>query len=731
MSLNDSLKVSYERQLISKLNIDIDYSSQNNNEIFISLLNNSGSSRTISIYFLNNLIPNITNFNDICVKYFQLLIDEFKAQINQKQNKSNISLISVLNALTNFIKIFSKNQEKYNEKHKNILKQFPQFIQLLFKLFQQKYNSLNQKEIESFLLLILSFIEFYPSLIRNYQNTLEKTIKNIFYSYVINNHSDENNVEIASIIYTNLYKLSPNMNNRYNDYVRNIINNIKYYLEYFKPKSINEEEANKNLTIEEKNNLFFVEKKGDFIDNKNLTHAIKIMEILFNLLEYIFKFIIDNTYFEIDFEQIFSLFNDIMNSYEFMFNNKSLSAIILNGLSKSNYELFLLNINEKVLDLLTFIISHFSRYIYCFNRFFSKLINRVLLNQNYFNNFSFHKKIISFFSIIILHFSDILPDEIDLIIYKHLYNNLPLLYLNYLQINDKTILQVNDVYFKTSNVKNKIYNKNEENRILLISYLELLYNYCTVSRKIWKSSNKNILGGIIDLIILPPFAKFIFNIEEEIKLVIINIIEICVKKNLVLINRIKLHQFLTNFYIFDGIIRYKAESIINLIKITEDELNKELQSELNNDISGQIFNFNKKIKEYLIDANKKLENIKLENTQTNNDNNKIEDINEEKEEEINNENIKIDKEEKEMLNKKRKIKKEYEVKIDNKDIIERKGNKKKNDNINKKKKKEIVNKEDLNLNEKVNESKDKKIIEKENKEEDIQIDEDIDIPDIV
>ena len=727
MSLNDSLLISYERQLISKLNFDIDITNENPNEIFISLLNNSNSSRAITIYFLNKLLPIITNFNDICLKYFQLLLDVYKSEINQKQINKNIKLISTLNALSNFIKIFSKNQEKYNEKHKNIIKQFPQFIQLLFKLFQQKYNSLNKKEVESFLLLILTFIEFYPTLVRNYQNILEKIIQNIFVNYIIDNISDENLLEISSGIYTNLYKLSPNINNKYNEYFKNIINNIKYYLEFFRPKTINEEDNEKNMKIEGKNILFIEEKSEIKIDNKNLIHACKVMDILFNLLTNMYNYMINNIYLEIDLDSIFSLFNDnILNSFENLFKDNSLSTIILNGLSKYNYELFLLKINENILDLLIYLISNFSRYIYCFNIFFSKLINRILLNQNYFKYFSFHKKIVSFFSTIILYFNDILPDEIDLIIYKHLYDNLPLLYLNYLQINDKTLLQVDDVYFKASQVKHQIYNKNDENRILLIEYLELLYHYCEVTRKIWKISNKNILGGIVDLLILPPFAKFIFNIEEDIKQIIINILEICIKKNLVVINTTKLYNFLTNFYFFDGSMRYKAESLINLIKIKDTELISEMNIDRNNDISGEIFNFNKKIKEYLNDASKKLEHIKIQNKQ-NNDNNINNIDNNEGEEDIN--DIKINNEGKEMLNKKRKMKKEYEVKTENKDALERKGNKKKNDNITKKKKNELIENKKLkeNINEEIKEEK----IKKKEENEDIQIDEDIDIPDII
>ena len=316
MSLNLPLIISYERQLLSQLNIDIDFENSNENDIFLSLLNSNKSSNPITIYFLNKLLPNITNFNDICVKYFQILTDLFKSEMNKIQINDNIALTISLNALTNFIKIFSKNQEKYNEKHKSILKQFPQFIQLLFKLFQQKYNNLNKKVIECFLLLFLSFIEFYPTFIRNYQNILELTIKNIFINYIVINNNDINLVDIASVIYTNLYKLSPNMVNRYNDYVDNIINNIKYYMEVFRPKSLNEqEENNMSIQIENKKNLFFVEKNNFVIDDKNIIQSNKVMNILFKLLKNIFTYMINNTYFEINFDFIFSYFFETLNSY--------------------------------------------------------------------------------------------------------------------------------------------------------------------------------------------------------------------------------------------------------------------------------------------------------------------------------------------------------------------------------------------------------------------------------
>ena len=785
-SLNKNLIFSYETQLCSKLNLDIDLINQNNTEIFNSLLNNFSSTNIELLYFMNKFLPKISNFNDICLRYFTSLIDSFKFHMNQKKLSNNKNcfypIVLVLNSISNFIKIFSANQEKYNEKHKNVLKLFPQFLQLFFKLFQQKFEeilkhyNIEKKIIESFFIVCLTFIEYYPTLMRNHQNIIEKFIKNIFYNYIIENNIDKDTINISVVIYVNLYKLSPNMVNKHQDYIVNIINNIKYYMEFFRPKTIEEQEKNNiddnSNILDKNNNLFFIDSdknnKKDDIDNKNILQANKIIDILFNLLKSIFKYMACNIYFEINFNNIFPLFSDILNLYELKDNNKSnssLSIIIFNGLSKTNYELFLINTNEKAIDMLIYLISNFSRYIYCYNTFFSKYINKILLNQKFFKNniytYNLHIKILSLFGTIISFYNHILPDEIELIIYKHLYNNLPILYLIYLQQNDKTLLKIDEVYFKASNIKNKLYsfddnNNNElsikDNHILLLEYFKILYNYCHVTKNINQLNYRNILGGIIDLIILPPFAKFIFNIDYDIKKIIIDIIEICLKRNLIFINNQKLFHFLNNFYFYDGDLKFNAEIVINLLQIKGTELlNENNIDEKNNNyyidgipnnITEQIFDFNKKIKEFLNDTYKKIEQIKSLNNEENKDEN------ENNNKELNNNNIKDN----EMLNKKRKIEdeediedeKDKDIKNENEnenqsDISERKGNKgknKKNKNKNKKREKNNDNNnnkksvENIEMNEENNE-KNKEIKENKMDEEEIQIDEDIDIPDIV
>jgi hypothetical protein len=276
-----------------------------------------------------------------------------------------------------------------------------------------------------------------------------------------------------------------------------------------------------------------------------------------------------------------------------------------------------------------------------------------------------------------------------------------------------------------------------------------------ITKRIYQLNYKIILGGVVDLVVLPSFAKFIFNIDYDIKKIIIDIIEICLKRNLVYINRYKLYNFLNNFYLYDGNLKFNAEIVMNLLQIKDSELQKgdNYDNENNNyyggvpnNITQQIFDFNKKIKEYLNDSNKKLEQINSLKIET-----------KESIQELKNDNITNDmyysEEEKDkknaMLNKKRKKEEEDVINIDNEDIdkSERKGNKKKSKNTKRGKNKTEDNnindesdnmkkKDDDNL--KINENNfenDKEINndkKDENKnEEEIQIDDDIDIPDIV
>ena len=736
MSANKNILLSYERQLLSNLNVDIN---QTVNEQFLFLLNSNHSSIE-SLYMMNKLLPTITNYNDICLKYYTKLLDNFKHEMNQKNNltseKTSYRLVLIINALSNFIKIFSSYQEKYNEKHKSILKQLPQFLQVFNKLFQQNkqtlLNSFNKthKIINSFFIFILTILEYYPTLLRSYQNNIEIFIKDVFTIYLNSGMNNiDNNLNIAIVTYVNLYKLSPNLNIKFQEYLTIIINNIKYYLEYFKPKTIdNEENSNfkQNEVLNPKNNLFLLVENNEknknmnnqlpAINNSNLVQGIKIIQILFEICKNMFVHMTLSMNYEINFKELLTLFSTILNTYDtFLASNKSQSnslssSIIFNGLSKKNYELFLINVNEKVFDLLNYFISNYSRYIYCFNIYFEKILNKILLNQKFFEEYTVHKKILELFNTVICYLYQSQPDIIDLIIYKHMYNIFPILYLKYLENQDKTLLKVDDIYFKASTIKKQINNNinnmdnnmlsNQNNTEILFLYFKILKNYCHMVKNINYLNHKIIISGFIDLIILPPYAKFIFNIDYDLKKNIIELIEICVKRSLIIFNKTKLCYFLQNFILNDGDLKYNAYAIMNIMKITEsDFVNNDSENNECNDITGNIIDFNKKIKDFFEDYQKKLK--EMEN------------------------NDEINKKEENLLNKKRKISDEKidlnkNANIKKIDFGERKGNTRKN---------QKKQKEKNSAKEKEEDNIPKDIKNEENNE--INIDEEIDIPDII
>ena len=186
---NNYLSLSYENEIYEKLKIDYnsDYDEQ-----FSNLLKNTD---VISVLIMNKLISKISNFEDQCIKYYNLLNECFKKEMNKNITITNYNdLIITISSLSNFFKIFSLNYQSYNDKFKSILKQIPQFLQLFFKLLKSNYetyfnlsfNNNNPKILETFFILIITFINYYPNNMRPYQKTIESFLKQIFELFIFN-----------------------------------------------------------------------------------------------------------------------------------------------------------------------------------------------------------------------------------------------------------------------------------------------------------------------------------------------------------------------------------------------------------------------------------------------------------------------------------------------------------------------------------------------------------------
>ena len=192
-------------------------------------------------------------------------------------------------------------------------------------------------------------------------------------------------------------------------------------------------------------------------------------------------------------------------------------------------------------------------------------------------------------------------------------------------------------------------------------------------------NSKGILSGMIDILILPCYAKFIFKIDECIKKRILNLIESSVRYNKADFNRGKLLLFMNSFYTTNEELKYQCDYVIRLLNLNENDIVNYKQS--GNDITTQIINYNTKVSE-IIKGN--IENI---------------------EKKVNNE----------MIGKKREKEEEIEAKPEKKKKIEVK-------EVKPIAKKEIK-KEDK--------EEEKVVISREEDKNDEDDDEDIDIPDFI
>ena len=647
------LTFSCENKVYEKLNLDF---SKDIDEQFQILLKNKDN---VSILLMNKLISKITNFEDQCTKYFNLINDAFKNEMNKTITISNYyDIVVILSSLSNFFKIFSINYQSYNEKFKSILKHIPQFLQLFFKLLKSNFENFfsisfdnnKPKLLESCFILIITFINYYPSNMRPYQKTIESYLKNIFELFIYN-YDKINLKELKTYFFTYilLYRLSPQLNLRLQENISNIIANIKFFIEFFKPKSIDD-----NIEKIEENNFSFIFDIQN-INKTNLLHGNKIMILLFKFLEHIFISLPKDIYFDLNFKEIFEFYILVINNYSKL--NEQFMGITFNGLSKKEYEIFYNNLNHLILESLTFFLDNYSKYLIPHFELIDKIFNKLLLNDSYLKNIILYSLLLKCFISFIKTFHLYLPNIIDEIIFHFVYSSFPTLYFEFLEINDKTVVKIEDSYIKLNNKKSKIKTKNnnailsssekilhsfskKELEHILNLYLELLENFVNIEYFSFNKNYKSLLSGIINLLILPSYAKFIFYINESIKIKILNIIYISVRNNKCDFNKWKLLHFLNGFFTNNNLVSTQIENIIKILNLKDNEtyINNE------NDLTGQILDLNIKISELIkqtkksfeenSELNKKRKLLKEDEINTNNKKQKIEEI-----PQINNNNI--------------------------------------------------------------------------------------------
>jgi len=249
------------------------------------------------------------------------LIKILKALFNSLKELKDISIQILQNTLFNilsFVENFSERSQSYNDKHKNLLRQINNFINLYFKLFSESKEELTR--ISSWELLNVN-INFIITLIEKFQTftkSNESKIKQILVFYlnscIIDNNLIFNNEErlktckLICFCYASLPRLTNDYNKSFNVLNNNILKEIKYLKQLcntvtFKLKNIKDKE--KNSVDNEKSNLFIYR-----IEENNpirLCNAVNGFYILFKILKYSFQIIPLNTNIEFDFSSLLSL----------------------------------------------------------------------------------------------------------------------------------------------------------------------------------------------------------------------------------------------------------------------------------------------------------------------------------------------------------------------------------------------------------------------------------------
>lgn len=469
------------------------------------------------LIFLNSRLNLLTNdeFDGICLKMLNKFDEIYKFLLNKlkcskEESHSNVLLknIEILNiSLMNFYKHFNTIFQNYNDKHKNLIKNIPNFLKIYFKLYEDIYsipitevNTLSNFSSQnylnfhkSYLINIIGLINYFPTLMRSYENKIETIFRKILNNFITKNILiSKNNKEFINLLcesYTMFIRLSPDISSKTNNFINLILENLEYYTKVSVPKTIKMVKHLEKIKKLEKNDIFNL----DVNSVNNLNQGTNILYILIKILKKLFISFPKNSQIEINFQTIINkIINSlIINKNEIIKN----SEYVVEGMNHQDYSLFQEFLINKMLKTLSFLIRNYQPYLNYFNPLIKKLVSYIILNENlytkYFENYTL---ILSFFEILIKNGDSLYKNMIEEIIFKFCINNYIDFYVSFLERNDKTIVKIDQNYFKLGKMKsqNKKVNllelakkenfneklegyNNNEIEAILISYMKSIY----------------------------------------------------------------------------------------------------------------------------------------------------------------------------------------------------------------------------------------------------------------
>jgi hypothetical protein len=589
--------------------------------ITFDLLNRTNEDKLLPyLEQLDQIVTSLSsqNFDEISIKFITLLNEFFKRFMNKETLTSNhLKLIMVINTnMTAFYNHFMKSFQNYNDKHKVIIKNLPNYLKVYFNLFHDKLDRIrnNIGVMDSFFINIVCLVYHFPNMIRSYELKIEMIIKTMVLDLIYTDLDETFNkscIKSICLCYGMFVRLSTDPNAKLRNYIKLFSDNIISYREVFKPKTMKSLKGKQNGTQDA---LLF----GNLKETNALT-AKNLMSILFKLLRYTVKAIPRNINIDLDINVLFDMVNLGLNN-----NDINTKEYIIEGLSYEDDSLLRQYMITNFLKLTIFVINEFHGYIYFNLNIVKEILNKLIITEHdYFENYTL---VIKLFKTTIKHFDLRCKSTSIDIIFKFSYANFIDILISYLERNDKTIVKVDQKYFKLASLKKnktsllqiakqeacnqKLDGLSEEqlHEIMILyfdSKLFIIIVFITFFQSegmiLLNNDQRNQIKILTDILIYPSYAKFIFSISDEIKEKILDMIYYYLTNHAVLDGNfdIKIYQFLKVHYTNSTDYRVnQSNNILNLvfkiISMSHGHLSKSYNNE---DLTYLFIDFNKRLAE--------------------------------------------------------------------------------------------------------------------------------------
>lgn len=430
----------------------------------------------------------------------------------------NVSKFNKLFSL--FLKEFSKLNQAYNDKHKTITKQLPNLFKEYFKvieeLFKLKNNSndsnilnntilemlrtsnssldikLLEDFIKSYFIINMTLLEYWSSSCRSYEKVLKKIVMTTFLPniYLIKDRILLKIISLNSILTINL---SNNKSEKFNSILQefHILNNNLDLLVEPKDLNYNKEEKNKhcevlNLDIKilENSNCGVKDNTAKSDYNKIISYSNQIFNTYTEIFFYMTK---RNQAFEFDFSLLLKELNIPSAINKLVCLNRSnldKEVILIDGLSRNEYNMYISNKITNLLKFLESLINNFSNYLSfsCYKQIldiFSSIINNKL---SLLDDIQLNIRFVSFFTSVFRKLDISFSDTFDLFLSKFIFS---------------------DVILKIVTAFNK---KTKDNALLVMeveAYLEFIYQISSSNILLYLSSNiKNQIISLTEILCL-------------------------------------------------------------------------------------------------------------------------------------------------------------------------------------------------------------------------------------